>query len=1056
ITVGSPKNSFRQFQTVVPLPLHLLCVGEQDRAELEAFARSRRIAWVTIASTASVAQALEMLLQATQSCGDPTVEQPNALHSEVVLVVVDTIAQAPRATPLGLPPPMATITPETPTLAPDLAPALKTAAVQTATAQTSAGTDGPIVGTLTALDLLRASSLGLNLAEMSVQLIMTPWIAAGDRALPPPTATPSPDPAQHSTQNYLNPDALDLPVKTPIEIPPDPPVDTPQKSALTLQANHLSFQADELQLLALLNASPCGFIAIDTEGNILFSNPTAQHLLGLTAENLQGWQLGIPLTDPTRKFQELEVHNAQGQWSIVTMDVTEILWNQEPAWLLSWVDVTELKAKESALQQQETYQRFLLEHIPVGILIQGSDATITYANSHACNFLQRPLSSILGLTFQELDLQWFAGDGDILSPDRCPVRQVIATEQPLASMKVGVAVTPDAISWVLVNAFPVMDAMGMLKEVVAAFVDTNPLKLAQQQLQKFNQVLEQEVAQRTAALQESNHFIQHITETSPDLLYLYDLEQQQIVYMNRDITTLLGYSPAETAALGAAFPRELLHPDDRDRVQHHYQTLDHIQASDLLRIEYRLRDRHGNWHWFSSRETFFMAGEHGTVRQIIGSTSEITIHKELETQLRQSNTELAHANRLKDQFLAVISHELRTPLNAILGMVEGLIDGVYGDLDRRNLPPIQTIAESGWHLLQMISDLLMLADLEACPLLSNPATVDLTYLCKTSLQLVQAQAQHKNLTLTATLPLIPQEIEADNQQIQRLLLNLLNNSIKFTPPGGQVTLSSIYQVWSGPDPDHLPQLTLNTPAAPGKTVYCVTVEDTGIGINTQALAQIFQPFIQADGHLNRTHSGTGIGLALVQRIVTLHQGWIQVWSTVNQGSRFAVYLPCQPLNAAAPLAPAPPAAASTLSPDRPQPLPSSPAASTTLRVSEHLRFRILLVEGNEANLASFSDYLSHRGYEITVARTEQEALNQTYQNRPDLILMDLPTPEGAGLEAIRQLRANPDFHALPILALTTLASPQDRDRCLSAGATAHISKPVRLKDLSTKIRQILS
>jgi len=1014
ITVGGPKNGLRQTQTVVPLPLHLLCVGEQDRAELEAFARSRRIAWVAIASTASVAQALEMLLQATQSCGDPTVDQPNAPHSEVILVVVDAIAPAPNVTPLGLPPPMATITPATPTLTLDLAPTLSTAATetsafQTATAQASAGTNGPILGTLTALDLLQASSLGLNLAEISVQQFMTPWVAAGDRRLPPPTATRP-------------------------------------KTALTLRANHLSFQADELQLLALLNASPCGFIAIDKEGNILFSNPTAQHLLGLTAENLQGWQLGIPLTDPTQKFQELEVHNAKGQWSIVTMDVTEILWNQEPAWLLSWVDVTELKAKESALKQQETYQRFLLEHMPVGILIQGPDAKITHANSHACHFLQRPLPSILGLALQDLDLQWFAGNGDSLPPDRCPVRQVIATEQPLTSLEVGVAVTPDTISWVLVNAFPVIDEMGLLKEVVVAFVDMNPLKLAQQQLQKFNQVLEQEVAQRTAALQDSNHFIQHIAETSPDLLYLYDLEQQQIVYMNRDITTLLGYSPAETAALGAAFPRELLHPDDRDRVQHHYQTLNHIQATDLLSLEYRLRDRSGNWHWFSSRETFFLAGEQGTVRQIIGSTSDITIHKELETQLRQRNTELAHANRLKDHFLAVISHELRTPLNAILGMVEGLMDGIYGDLDRRSLPPIQTIAESGWHLLQMISDLLLLADLEASPHIGNKATVDLTYLCKSSLQIVQAQAQHKNITLNAILPLIQQEIEAENQQIHRLLLNLLNNSIKFTPPGGQVTLSSLYQVWSGPDPDHPPQLTLNTPASPGKTVYCVTIEDTGIGINTQALAQIFQPFVQADGRLNRTHSGTGIGLALVQRIVTLHQGWIQVWSTVNQGSRFAIYLPCQPLNSASSL---------TSSPDRPQPFPSPPSTSTTLRV-EHLRFRILLVDSNEASLASFSDYLSHRGYDITVARTEQEALSQASQNRPDLILLDLQIPEGDSLGAIRRLRDNPACHSLPILALTALAGPQDCDRCLSAGATAHLSKPVRLKDLTTKIRQILS
>jgi CheY-like chemotaxis protein len=219
------------------------------------------------------------------------------------------------------------------------------------------------------------------------------------------------------------------------------------------------------------------------------------------------------------------------------------------------------------------------------------------------------------------------------------------------------------------------------------------------------------------------------------------------------------------------------------------------------------------------------------------------------------------------------------------------------------------------------------------------------------------------------------------------------------------------------------------------------VIDTGIGISAENIQKLFQPFIQIDSALNRQYTGTGLGLALVKRLVELHGGTIELTSEVGVGSCFAINLP---INIGDP----------AIEEQTEQDLSgeSQIGQSQTEGLISPL---ILLAEDNEANIATFSSYLEAKGYRILLATDGQQAIDFAKAEQPDLILMDIQMPVIDGLEAIKQIRLDPNLVNIPIIALTALAMEGDRDRCLAAGANDYLSKPIKLKQLNLLIQQVL-
>ena len=404
-------------------------------------------------------------------------------------------------------------------------------------------------------------------------------------------------------------------------------------------------------------------------------------------------------------------------------------------------------------------------------------------------------------------------------------------------------------------------------------------------------------------------------------------------------------------------------------------------------------------------------------------------------QLGASNEELARATRLKDEFLANMSHELRTPLNAIMGMSEGLQEQVFGIVNEQQIKALQTIERSSSHLLELINDILDVAKIESGQMELDCTPVSINHLCQSSLPFIKQQALQKRIQLEIKVPLNLPDLLIDERRMRQVLINLLNNAVKFTPNGGRITLEVSGQQRRA-DPDSVD----SPPHFLVKETLQIAVIDTGIGIAPEHINKLFQPFIQIDGALNRQYQGTGLGLALVKRIVELHGGQVGLTSTVGVGSCFTINLPCTGCA---------PSSVDLESQTEPRIEPSGPEQQGGSPL-------ILLAEDNEANISTVSSYLKAKGYRILLAKNGEEAIALAKSENPNLILMDISMPGMDGLEAMQQIRLDPSLVDLPIVALTALAMTGDRDRCLAAGANDYLTKPVKLKQLVATIQHLLT
>ena len=378
-----------------------------------------------------------------------------------------------------------------------------------------------------------------------------------------------------------------------------------------------------------------------------------------------------------------------------------------------------------------------------------------------------------------------------------------------------------------------------------------------------------------------------------------------------------------------------------------------------------------------------------------------------------------------------MSHELRTPLNAILGMTEVMQEGVLGSINNRQQTALETIERSSFHLLEIINDILDVAKGEAGLLELDCAPVAIAPLCISSLAFIQQQAQKKNIQLETKLPSNLPNLCIDERRIRQALINLLNNAFKFTPEGGRITLEVTCQKQEKEEEEGESQ----------KSLLQIAVTDTGIGIAPENIPKLFQPFIQIDSALNRKYDGSGLGLALVKRIVELHGGTVELTSELEVGSCFAINLP---LNIGSP----------AIEEQTEHDLSVQPqiGQSQTERLISPL---ILLAEDNEANITTFSSYLKAKGYHILLATDGQQAIDLAKAEHLDLILMDIQIPVINGIEAIKQIRLDPNLVNIPIIALTALAMAGDREKCLAAGANDYLAKPIKLKTLADTIWSIL-
>ena len=365
-----------------------------------------------------------------------------------------------------------------------------------------------------------------------------------------------------------------------------------------------------------------------------------------------------------------------------------------------------------------------------------------------------------------------------------------------------------------------------------------------------------------------------------------------------------------------------------------------------------------------------------------------------------------------------MSHELRTPLTAILASAEGLQHGIFGEVTKQQGACATVISESGQHLLDLINEVLDLAKIGSGSTELRLTEIDINHMCQSSLRLVSAQAKEKSIAIDLLVPENLPSLHADERRIRQILVNLLDNAVKFTSNKGHVQLRV----------EHV-QLTDKTDEEAVRFV----VQDTGSGIEESKLDSLFEPFMQVQTTLNREYGGIGLGLALVKQLAELHNGTVSVDSTPGVGSEFYVNLPITEKDQTTE------SPAQCSGPGEERTCKSQPGTDKSPLV--------LMAEDEPSVGATPKRYLEAKNFQVHWVTDGEEAIKAAIAIEPDIILMDIQMPRVDGLQAIKEVRKVAALEDTPIIAFTGLAMQEDEKRCLTAGANYYLSKPYRMQKL---------
>jgi signal transduction histidine kinase/HAMP domain-containing protein/ActR/RegA family two-component response regulator len=417
--------------------------------------------------------------------------------------------------------------------------------------------------------------------------------------------------------------------------------------------------------------------------------------------------------------------------------------------------------------------------------------------------------------------------------------------------------------------------------------------------------------------------------------------------------------------------------------------------------------------------------------------------------LEEKAEQLALSSRYKSEFLANMSHELRTPLNSLLILARLLTENADGNLTGKQTEFAQTIYSSGTDLLSLINDILDLAKIESGTVTLNIGTERFSELCSYVERSFRQIGRDKGLEFTVSVdPALPQSIETDGKRLQQILKNLLSNAFKFTDRG-RVAL----RIEPAP-----PGMVAGYDGADGRSLVAFCVTDTGIGIPPHKQKVIFEAFQQADGTTSREFGGTGLGLSISRELARLLGGEIRVLSEAGSGSSFTLYLPLAFRSAADSGVNSGPIEILETPLASPAEEEQSTADVLPDGVLEALAGRkVLLVDDDIRNVFALTSALERYGMRVSHAENGRQGIDALQRLQDvDAVLMDLMMPDLDGYDTIRIVRQLDRYRSLPIIAVTAKAMVGDREKCIRAGASDYIAKPVHIETLLTTLSRCLA
>ena len=520
--------------------------------------------------------------------------------------------------------------------------------------------------------------------------------------------------------------------------------------------------------------------------------------------------------------------------------------------------------------------------------------------------------------------------------------------------------------------------------------------------------LRAEVNERQAAesaLRASEQRFRNILDNVPIGVVYTDLAGR-VIQANPRYCELTGYAEPELRTLS---PAALTHPED---LAHDEALTAQLVAGEIpmYRRHKRCLNRAGDIVWVRSTVSLLRDAGNAPWR-IVGVVEDITEHLRLE-EAERAREAAEVSNQAKSDFLSRMSHELRTPLNAMLGFAQLL------EIDRRHpLTPTQRpwvaqIQQAGWHLLEMINDVLDLSRIESGNLRLQTTTLELGELVQASTALVASDAAKRGIRISEELAPGTSAVFGDATRVKQILTNLLSNAVKYNIDNGRVHVASRL-------------------AAPD--VVEISVTDTGLGMTPEQMEELFRPFNRL-GRERTALQGTGIGLVISRRLAELMGGSIRVKSVPGEGSSFILKLP------------------RAIDPDT---VRSEFDDDASLPADYHRRF-VHYIEDNETNVEVMRGILAQRAQvQMEVSLTGLDGLAAVRQRLPHLILLDMHLPDIAGLELLRHLKADPATSSIPVIVVSADATAQQVEAAHEAGAARYLTKPVSVSELLATVDEIL-
>ncbi len=450
--------------------------------------------------------------------------------------------------------------------------------------------------------------------------------------------------------------------------------------------------------------------------------------------------------------------------------------------------------------------------------------------------------------------------------------------------------------------------------------------------------------------------------------------------------------------------------------------------------ELTARARNGQETIVSYNATTFYDRER-KLQGVFASARDVTERSRLEKQMQNQAAELSDLHRRKDEFLAMLSHELRSPLAPIANAVQmlGLQKGTESLVQRQSRAIIERQMAQLQHL---VDDLLEVSRITTGMVQLRRVPVTISDIIEGAIETVRPLIEKRRHEFSVSVPSESIWLNADAARLEQVVVNLLTNAAKYTDEAGHIWLTvelvasgegrvtSSEKAESGTD--------LATRPSPLATAV-IRIRDNGVGITADLLPRIFDLFTQADRSLDRSQGGLGIGLALVQRLTELHNGTVEVLSTLKQGSEFIVRLPVK--SGEGRVASDEKVESRTDLTTHHSPLANPPP------------LRILVVDDNVDTVLSFSMLLRASGHDVQTAHDGLKAVQAAIEYRPDIVLLDIGLPGLNGYEVAKQLRAHPDLKHVVLVALTGYGQDSDRQTSSAAGFTHHLVKPARFEEL---------